>query len=66
VDHRPRVNPPPLAAGARRTSDRGRARPAWGAALGFAALLAASLVGLAPTSLAGLGGGTRGAGGRPA
>ncbi len=59
VDRFPRVSPPPLAAGARRMSDRGRTRPAWGAALGFAALFGAALVGLAPAGLAGLGGAAR-------
>jgi nitrous oxidase accessory protein len=48
VDRFPRVTPPSLAAGAPRASDRGRAQPAWGAALGFAALCGAALLALAP------------------
>ncbi len=46
VDRFPRVSAPPLTTGARRAADRARARPAWGAAIAFAALSAGAVAGL--------------------
>lgn len=46
VDRLPRVTAPPLAAGGRRVSDRSPTRPAWGAAIAFAALTACAVAGL--------------------
>ena len=47
VDHLPMVNPPALAGLGAAPAAASRSRPAWGAALGFAALAAAGLAGLA-------------------
>lgn len=52
VDHLPMVSPPALAGTAEGPGAAGRARPAWGAAIGFAALAASGLAGLAARRMA--------------
>jgi nitrous oxidase accessory protein len=61
VDSLPMVGPPPLAAGLAGSGGARRPRPAWGAALGFAALAGVSLAGLSRASLVRLAAGRRAA-----
>jgi nitrous oxidase accessory protein len=64
VDRFPRVTAPALAGDARARSDHVRVPPAWGAAIGFAALFAGALAGLARAGLSALRAGPSPRGGR--